>query len=98
MSTHPRLKCYTQRQCLEWIGGRVSPGQERDEKNQKMPPIDAATSALGTMVLAHVLVKNMNFRPKAIYLGTMTRRVLAAMVDPKMVDDRDYVGNKRLEL
>ena len=28
----------------------------------------------------------------------MTKRVIAAMHDPKLVDDRDYVGNERLEL
>ena len=28
----------------------------------------------------------------------MMRRMLAAMLDPKLVDDRDYYGNKRLEL
>lgn len=54
--------------------------------------------ALAAMVLGHVPVRNMNFRPKCIYLATMARRVLMAMVDESMVDDRDYVGNKRLEL
>ena len=28
----------------------------------------------------------------------MMRRMLAAMLDPNLVDDRDYYGNKRLEL
>ena len=28
----------------------------------------------------------------------MMRRMLAAMLDPKLMDDRDYYGNKRLEL
>jgi len=28
----------------------------------------------------------------------MVRRVLQALSNSKMVDDRDYVGNKRLEL
>lgn len=28
----------------------------------------------------------------------MVRRVIAAIHDPKLIDDRDYVGNKRLEL
>ena len=28
----------------------------------------------------------------------MMRRMLAAMLDPDLVDDRDYYGNKRLEL
>lgn len=35
---------------------------------------------------------------KALYLAIMTRRVVAALADPELVDDRDYVGNKRLEL
>jgi DNA-directed RNA polymerase III subunit RPC2 len=54
--------------------------------------------ALAAMVLGHVPVRDMNFRPKSIYLSTMARRVLMAMIDESMVDDRDYVGNKRLEL
>ena len=32
------------------------------------------------------------------YLAMMMRRMLAAILDPKLVDDRDYYGNKRLEL
>ncbi|TXT08812.1 hypothetical protein VHUM_02940 [Vanrija humicola] len=95
-----RLRIYTRRQALEWIGARVSPGQEKEDRSlpQKLTPVDIAMQALAAMVLGHVPVRDMNFRPKSIYLATMARRVLAAMIDPKMVDDRDYVGNKRLEL
>ncbi|GMK59707.1 hypothetical protein CspeluHIS016_0803130 [Cutaneotrichosporon spelunceum] len=95
-----RLKILTKRQALEWIGQRVSPNQDKDDRTagQKLTLADVAQQALATMVLGHVPVSNMNFRPKSIYLSTMTRRVLMAMVDPNMVDDRDYVGNKRLEL
>ena len=53
---------------------------------------------MATIVLAHVPVNGLDFRSKAIFVATMTRRVLMAMDDEKMVDDRDYVGNKRLEL
>lgn len=35
---------------------------------------------------------------KAIYVALMIRRVMAAEVDKSAVDDRDYYGNKRLEL
>jgi DNA-directed RNA polymerase beta subunit len=66
--------------------------------NQKLMPVDIAMQALAAMVLGHVPVREMNFRPKCIYLATMARRVLMATVDENLVDDRDYVGNKRLEL
>ncbi|GAA5904430.1 hypothetical protein JCM8208_004192 [Rhodotorula glutinis] len=64
----------------------------------KRPASDEALEVLATVVLAHVPVEDLNLRPKAIYIANMARRVLLAMNDPKNVDDRDYVGNKRLEL
>ncbi|KAI6113465.1 hypothetical protein EDD16DRAFT_1521279 [Pisolithus croceorrhizus] len=54
--------------------------------------------APATIVLARVPVTTMDFRSMAIFVATMTRRVLMAMHDEKTVDDCDYVGNKRLEL
>ncbi len=57
-----------------------------------------AEEVLATVVIAHIPVENGDFRPKAMYAATMARRVLMAMVDPSQIDDRDYVGNKRLEL
>ena len=35
---------------------------------------------------------------QAVCVGYMIKRVVAAMLDPTAVDDRDYYGNKRLEL
>lgn len=64
----------------------------------RRPAWEEALEALATIVLAHVPVDGLDFRSKAIFVATMTRRVLMAMDDEKMVDDRDYVGNKRLEL
>lgn len=64
----------------------------------RRPAWEEALEALATIVLAHVPVNGLDFRAKAIFVATMTRRVLMALNDEKMVDDRDYVGNKRLEL
>lgn len=33
-----------------------------------------------------------------VYLALMVRKMLLAMLDSSAVDDRDYYGNKRLEL
>ncbi|KAG8908842.1 DNA-directed RNA polymerase III core subunit ret1 [Tulasnella sp. 403] len=94
-----KLEVFTRHQALEYIGSRV-----RGKRGfglsvvVKRPPWEEALEALATIVLAHVPVVNLDFKPKAIYIATMTRRVLMAMDDDKLVDDRDYVGNKRLEL
>ena len=91
-----KLGVYTRHQALEYIGSRVK--VNRRIVGPRRPAWEEALEALATIVLAHVPVNGMNFRSKAIFVATMTRRVLMAMDDEKMVDDRDYVGNKRLEL
>ena len=64
----------------------------------RRPTYEDAIDVLANVVMAHVPVERLNFRPKAIYIATMVRRVLMCMQNDKLVDDRDYVGNKRLEL
>jgi len=39
-----------------------------------------------------------NFRVKAVYMALMVRRVILAHGDDVDVDDKDYYGNKRLEM
>ena len=41
---------------------------------------------------------NFNFRDKVIYICHIVRRVLKTVRDPTLLDDKDYYGNKRLEL
>ncbi|CUA70973.1 DNA-directed RNA polymerase III subunit C2 [Rhizoctonia solani] len=89
---------FTTQQALEYIGSRVKVTRRGFQTGPKRPVWEEAMEALATIVLAHVEVKGTDFKHKAIYIATMTRRVLMAMTDEKLVDDRDYVGNKRLEL
>ena len=91
-----KLGIFTRHQALEYIGSRVK--VNRRVIGPRRPAWEEALEALATIVLAHVPVNGLDFRSKAIFVATMTRRVLVAMDDEKMVDDRDYVGNKRLEL
>ncbi|CAI8495521.1 unnamed protein product [Hanseniaspora opuntiae] len=83
----------TQRQALEFIGSKV-----KTIRRQKLSTFQEGVEAIATTVIAHLTAVDMDFKEKALYLAIMTRRVVMAINDPKNVDDRDYVGNKRLEL
>ncbi|KAK5120067.1 DNA-directed RNA polymerase III subunit [Meristemomyces frigidus] len=89
---------FTQEQALDYVASKLKPDRFPSYgKPQKSPKQQALDKLAGT-IIPHVEVVGVNFRPKALYIAFMTRRVLMAMHDPKLVDDRDYVGNKRLEL
>ncbi|CAI4051907.1 hypothetical protein SKDZ_15G3490 [Saccharomyces kudriavzevii ZP591] len=88
-----KLDIYTQQQALEYIGAKV-----KTMRRQKLTILQEGVEAIATTVIAHLTVEALDFREKALYIAMMTRRVVMAMYNPKMIDDRDYVGNKRLEL
>ncbi|CAG9938938.1 unnamed protein product [Clonostachys rosea f. rosea IK726] len=95
-----RVGVFTQQQALEYIGARVKMGSKRGQFGP-MPRrnnIEDGLDALSNLVVAHVPIEGLDFYPKAIYLAMMTRKVLMASQNTKLVDDRDFVGNKRLEL
>ena len=51
------------------------------------------------MILAHIQVtQHLPYFAKCRYLGLMIRRIIDAIHDPSNLDDKDYYGNKRLEL
>lgn len=93
-----RLAVFTEQQSLRYIGARIKSGVGRKPIGAKKTFVEDAMEALASLVISHIPVERSDFRPKAIYTATMGRRVLMAMVDPSQIDDRDYVGNKRLEL
>ena len=92
----------TTQQCLEFIGSKIKMSGKSFKVGVKRDALQEAVELLATTVLAHVPVENingdLNFKPKATYIGVMVRRVLQALQSGGIVDDRDFVGNKRLEL
>lgn len=99
-----RAKVFTQTQALQYLGGRLKHrrmffgGGSGGGGSQRKSVIDDARDILATTVLAHVPVEDFNFRIKCFYLAIMVRRVIDAQSNKELLDDRDYYGNKRLEL
>ena len=84
----PRLRCY---------GGRAR-RSARCAARGRYHKADEAREKLATVVVSHVPVVRYDFRPKCIYICLMLRRIILAMHDEAVMDDKDYYGNKRLEL
>ncbi|KAI1066055.1 DNA-directed RNA polymerase III complex subunit Rpc2 [Fusarium irregulare] len=95
-----KVGVFTQHQALEYIGARVKMAPRRGifGPQVRRNHVEEGLDALANLVIAHVPIEGLDFYPKAIYVAMMTRRVLIAAHNPKLVDDRDFVGNKRLEL
>jgi DNA-directed RNA polymerase III subunit RPC2 len=87
---------------MEWLGSKVKMMAGAFKWGVKRNLPEEAKDLLATTVLAHIPVETIhgqpNFRPKAVYVALMVRRTLQAVRDGGIVDDRDFVGNKRLEL
>ena len=93
-----KLNVQTQQEALEYIGYRIQIKGRISFPDHRRRYVQEAIEALSAIVVNHVPVENFNFRPKAIYMAYMVRRVLMAYHDSSLVDDKDFVGNKRLEL
>ena len=92
-----KLNIFTQHEALEYIGHRIQ-FRLRPSPDARRRATQEALEALRAVIINHVSVVDFNYRPKAIYVAYMVRRVLMAYHNPKLIDDKDFVGNKRLEL
>ena len=91
-----KMGIHTQTQALKYIGSKIR--RNTNSYRKPLSPEEEAREILDRVVLSHVPVNHFDFRAKAIYIGHITRRVLMVHLGKMDLDDKDYYGNKRLEL
>ncbi|KAK9824521.1 hypothetical protein WJX72_011068 [[Myrmecia] bisecta] len=92
-----KLEIFTQQQALEYLGSKVKMGRQIFVRRTRSR-VDEARDILANVVVCHVPVIHFDFQQKVTYMAFMIRRMLYATLDKSYIDDRDYYGNKRLEL
>ncbi|KAM7262515.1 hypothetical protein ACFE04_000198 [Oxalis oulophora] len=86
---------YTQQQALDYLEAKTKKFQHQAPEKE---PSGRVLTILRDVFLANVPVRKNNFRPKCMYVAVMLRRMMDAWLNKDAMDDKDYVGNKRLEL
>ncbi|KAJ1514349.1 DNA-directed RNA polymerase III core subunit ret1 [Coelomomyces lativittatus] len=91
----------TQAQALDYIGQRCKPSKGGLVPGYKsgLTRSEEALEIISTILLSHLpsYPTHLFFKHKAIYIALMCRRILQSSMEASM-DDRDFLGNKRLEL
>lgn len=85
------LGVFSQRGALKYMDNRLK------YKDDNKKGIDT-WKVLQSQLLSHIDCSDGNLAPKIRFLGLMLRRIINAYLDENMIDDKDYYGNKRLEL
>uniref|UniRef100_H2Z7Q0 DNA-directed RNA polymerase subunit beta n=1 Tax=Ciona savignyi TaxID=51511 RepID=H2Z7Q0_CIOSA len=93
----PSLEVFTQLQASKYISGKIR-RQRQVFGAARQSRTDEARDWLNTTLLAHIPVIDWNYHAKAVYLALMIRRIILTQLGFLEVDDRDYYGNKRMEL
>ena len=89
----------TQQEALRYIGARVQIRSAVASKETQAAQLEErGRYVLNGPILSHFQSGANEMRRKGIFLGVMARRALAASLDKSMLDDREFYGNKRLEL
>eukprot|EP00877_Chromochloris_zofingiensis_P003786 jgi/Chrzof1/13408/Cz07g31260.t1 len=93
------LGVFTQQQALDYLGTKLTQrGPRGFMERRRKSKVDEARDVLAHVILCHVPVYKYNYSHKILYTAVMVRRMMYAALDPSFIDDRDYYGNKRLEL
>ena len=85
------LNIFTRIDALNYLSDRIRTFHRNND-------IQVTIETISSILLAHVPVIRGNYHPKSIFLALMTKKLINAIKDGNKVDDKDYYGNKRLEL
>ncbi|CAI5930828.1 unnamed protein product [Closterium sp. NIES-64] len=88
---------FTTQQALEYCATRVKQARQMWGRARRSR-VDEVRDVLANIVLCHVPVHRFDFREKCMFIAVILRRMMDALINADAVDDRDYYGNKRLEL
>jgi len=97
-----KLSILTQLQALKYIGQKIQKANAASmffkAWRKPLPPEEEARDVLANVILSHIPVENYDYRAKQLYVGHIVRRLIMVQAGKATLDDKDYYGNKRLEL
>ncbi|EFC45012.1 predicted protein [Naegleria gruberi] len=85
---------YTSEQAIEYMSRYLKLADFRKNK----PKMEETREILSNIILCHIPVYKFNYKMKIVYLAIMVKRMIDALHDSANIDDKDYYGNKRLEM
>uniref|UniRef100_A0A7S1MIU7 DNA-directed RNA polymerase subunit beta n=1 Tax=Neobodo designis TaxID=312471 RepID=A0A7S1MIU7_NEODS len=103
-------RVYSQNDALSYIGARrketsydggPGPADDTAKRQLRRSKADEAAEFLGNVLLCHIregqVRDDWNFKHKGLYVCCMVRRMIEAVNDRSLLDERDFYGNKRFE-
>lgn len=93
-----KLNITTQNQALDYIGIKVKTSSFNNFNHQKLSLHESACDLLSSVIIPNIQSSPIDMHAKGIYITQIIKKLLSVALGLELCDDRDYVGNKRLEL